>query len=319
MEVSRICERLNVPQATVYRWIKRFSKDGEVERYSGTGRRPSTSERADRRLVRLAKNNRFASSSQLMSFWGESVSPLTVRRRLRSQGIYSRRPLVRPLLSPLHRQTRLNWSMSRCHFRETQWRKIVFTDESRFRLFPTDGRARVWRHRTEGTSEDLCVQTTAYGGGSIHVWGAICHSGKSTLVILRRSVTGETYKAVLLEHLLPWADNLLGDRETEWQLQDDNAPPHRSAVVKAFKAAAGIRSIPWPARSPDLNPIENLWDTLGRRVQQRCPRAASLQQLSTALREEWDAIPQSVIANLITSMTRRIGAVIAAKGGHTKY
>lgn len=319
MAVESICDRLDVPQATVYFWIRKFKKTGDVERRPGSGKSPATSNRADRCLVRLARSNRFASSTTLLSLWGKSVSPTTVRRRLRSHGFFSRRPKVHPLLSPVHRKTRFEWATKRCHFRETQWKKIIFTDESRFLLFPTDGRERVWRTSSERNQEELAVTTTNFGGGSVHVWGAIHADGRSELVILRSTVNGEVYKAVLSDHLLPWADTTLGSRQTHWLLQDDNAPAHRSTVVNCFKTAVGIRTIQWPARSPDLNPIENVWDILGRRIRKQNPRPSSLAQLASALKTEWESIPQSHIQHLILSMTRRVRAVIEAKGGPTRY
>ena len=106
MTVEIICQRLDVPQATTYFWIRKFKKTGDVERREGSGRPPVTSKRTDRRLVRLAKSNRFASSSVLVSLSDESINPTTVRRRLRAKGCFSRRPKVHPLLSPSQSQNR---------------------------------------------------------------------------------------------------------------------------------------------------------------------------------------------------------------------
>ncbi len=79
----------------------------------------------------------------------------------------------------------------------------------------------------------------------------------------------------------------------------------------------GVRLLPWPSRSPDLNPIEHVWDILGRRMQSRAP--GNLNQLFEALQEEWDAIPQEDLDRLIQSMPRRVGMVISKRGSHTKY
>ena len=317
LSVSEISFRLHVPVRTLYRWITRFRNEGEVERMEGTGRPSQTSRRSDRRLVRLSRRNPFASSSQLLMDWGEQVSSRTVRRRLRHAGLYSRRPLTRRILTPQHRQARLQWAMCRCHFREAQWRCIVFTDESRFVLRPVDGRTLVWRMRTEVLRQDLVEETTAFGGGSVMVWGAICCDGRSPLVVLRGTVTGESYRQILSNHLLPWAEQLLGHPETEWRLQDDNATPHRCQTVRQFLESSNIRRIDWPARSTDLNPMEHMWDELGRRVRQRGP--TSLARLATVLKEEWNAIPQQVIRHIIHGMPRRVHQVILTREGYTPY
>lgn len=319
LAAREISSRLLVPTATLYRWFSRFRAEGEVERHPGSGRPPATSHRADRRIIRLARMNRFSSSTTLLRWWREPVSAWTVRRRLHRANLFARRPLRRPLLTAAHRRIRLGWAMARCHFRDNQWSRIVFSDESRFVLQPTDNRARVWRTSAEIPWQQFVSETTAYGGGSVMVWGAICSNGRSSLVIIRGSLRGESYRQLLSEHLLPWAEHLLGPRATHWRFQDDNAPPHRCTLVNQFVQESGIRRIDWPSRSPDLNPIEHVWDVLGRRVRARDPPPTSIAQLSIALQEEWLQISQGLIRRIVLSMPRRVHQVLQTRGGHTSY
>ena len=79
----------------------------------------------------------------------------------------------------------------------------------------------------------------------------------------------------------------------------------------------GIQTLDWPARSPDLNPIEHVWDMLGRNVRQR--DHTTLAQLRTSLLEEWDRIPADAIRRVVNSMPERLQAVIDAKGGNTRF
>ena len=74
----------------------------------------------------------------------------------------------------------------------------------------------------------------------------------------------------------------------------------------------------WPPYSPDLNPIEHLWDALDRRVRKRVNVPNNVAQLQLALIQEWNNIPQRTIDNLVGSMVRRVGAATAARGGHTR-
>ena len=99
----------------------------------------------------------------------------------------------------------------------------------------------------------------------------------------------------------------------------DNAPPHRASCVRDFKASAGIRSIPWPSRSPDLNPIEHVWDMLGRKLRSSPTQPNTLSQLADRLKTTWNEMLQDDVTNLIASMPRRIRAVIDARGGQTRY
>lgn len=319
MKLLAISNSLGIPKRTVSFWLRKFRVQGDVEDEQRTGRPRATSSTADRRLLRMCRANRFTTSALLLADWNEQVTARTVRNRLKEGGLFSRKPIRKPKLSPCHRAIRLRWAMARCHFREPQWSRIIFSDEARFLLFPVDGRVRVWRATSERLAPNCIVDSVSYGGGSVHVWGAISTNSRSELVILRQTLNGERYKLVLKDHLLTWASVSLGNPQTEWKLQEDNAPAHRARSVQAEKERLGIRSIPWPSKSPDLNPIEHVWSKLGLRILRRSPRPTSLANLATVLKEEWNAIPQAEIASLISSMPRRVNAVITAQGGPTPY
>ena len=113
--ISRV---LHVPKSTVIFWLSKFQASNDVEDDARSGRPKASSSRADRRLIRLCKANRFASSSMLLGEWGEDVSARTVRNHLNAAGLHSRRPVQKPKLSPCHVSTRLAWAMARCHFRQ---------------------------------------------------------------------------------------------------------------------------------------------------------------------------------------------------------
>ena len=90
-------------------------------------------------------------------------------------------------------------------------------------------------------------------------------------------------------------------------------------MTRQFLEQSEIRVLDWPGQSPDLNPIEHLWDELGRRVHRRMPPPKNEQELMNFLQTEWNLIPQEYYRNLIKSMNNRIEAVIAANGNVTPY
>ena len=101
-------------------------------------------------------------------------------------------------------------------------------------------------------------------------------------------------------------------------LQQDNARPHVARHTRAVLGQLNIPTLDWPARSPDLSPIEHLWDDLGRRIRERHD-VTNVRELEDALHEEWRRTPIRTIRTLINSMRRRCLAVRARNGGHTHY
>ena len=99
-------------------------------------------------------------------------------------------------------------------------------------------------------------------------------------------------------------------------LMDDNARPHRADIVDDYLENEGIARMAWPAYSPDLNPIENLWDALGRAVSSCFPPPATLIELETALQEEWRLLNSAVVDHLIESMVTRCKLCIQMRGDH---
>ncbi|ROL53104.1 Transposable element Tc1 transposase [Anabarilius grahami] len=99
----------------------------------------------------------------------------------------------------------------------------------------------------------------------------------------------------------------------------DNARPHVARICTQFLEAENIPVLAWPAYSPDMSPIKHVWDALDRRIRQRVPVPANIQQLRTAIEDEWTNIPQATINNLINSMRRRCVGLREANGGYTRY
>lgn len=149
------------------------------------------------------------------------------------------------------------------------------------------------------------------------VWGGICLGARTELVLIENgSLTAHRYVTEVLEpHVMPFAP-FIGQN---FIFMHDNARPHTASIVNSYLREVGINQMDWPARSPDMNPIEHAWDILGRRVRQRNPAPRNVEELKLALVEEWDNLPQEMIDSLIQSMGNRIQALLRARGGNTRY
>lgn len=153
------------------------------------------------------------------------------------------------------------------------------------------------------------------------VWAGISMEAKTELVFVETGgrsggLTANRYiEEILVHHVVPYA-GFIGEN---FVFMHDNARPHTAASVRQYLEEVEIAAMDWPARSPDLNPIEHLWDHLKRKVRARNPAPTTKLELKEALIEEWGRLGQDRIKKLIGSMKRRLEAVIRARGGNTKY
>jgi hypothetical protein len=206
-----------------------------VKDLTRSGRPRVTSDRDDRALQRLFRRMPFATSPALKQNWlsNRRLSTRTVRNRLKSEGLKSRRVIKRPLLADRHRRTRLAWCLAQRGWNLKTWRKIHWSDESRFLLHATDGGMRVWRHKNTANTPRNIQPTVPYGGGSVMVWGCISHDCKLHLVTIPGNLTGDQYIRDVLQRVVdPHFDN--HPLATISVSMDDNARPHRSRAVTDY-------------------------------------------------------------------------------------
>ncbi|GFU00523.1 transposable element Tcb2 transposase [Trichonephila clavipes] len=173
------------------------------------------------------------------------------------------------------------------------------------------------RDRGSRNNPAFVHKSVRFGGGGVLVYGGISTDGRTYLYIIRGGpLTARRYKDEILRPIvIPYAA-AIGD---DFILMVDNCRPHRANLVENFLFKEGIVRMEWPACSPDMNPIEHVWDALGRRVACRQPPSQTLQELGRAILEEWDRIPQLVINSLIDSMPQRCSTLLAVRGNHTPY
>ena len=147
------------------------------------------------------------------------------------------------------------------------------------------------------------------------VWAAINHTFKSELVIVNGNLTARQYIDRILR---PVVVPMFRQRPGLTSLQD-NAHPHTARLTRGFLANNNVNTLTFPAYSLDCNPIEHMWDVLGRRLRKRQRQPNNVRGLAIALREEWARIPRYLLRNLCGSMRRILDAVVANRGGYTRY
>ncbi len=267
------------------------------------GRKRCITNRENRSLTRIVKKNQFKNLGELHKEWTETgvkASRVTTHRRVEEFG-YS-----------CH-QRRLTWTKEKKNWTVAQWSKVLFSDESKFWISFGNQGPRVWRKREAHIPSFL--KSSVKFPQSVMIWGAMSSAGVGPLCFLKTNVTAPVYQDILEDFMLPSADQLFKD--ADFIFQQDLAPAHTAKSTKSWLNDHGVGVLDWPANSPDLNPIENIWGIVKRKMRNESPKNAD--ELKATVKETWDFIPPQQCHKLITSMPRRIEAVIKAKGAPTKY
>ncbi|GFW45379.1 transposable element Tc1 transposase [Trichonephila clavipes] len=193
----------------------------------------------DRYIVLQARRNRRQTAGEIARHTpqatGRPISRFTVARRLHGGGLFARRPVRYVPLTPAHRRRRSLWCREHRNWRDNEWGRVLFTDESRFSLSSDSHRILIWRER----------------GSRNH---------PSNIIERDRGAMG-----------------------LQFLFMDDNAPCHRTVAAEQLLESEDIERMDWPARSPDLNPIEHVWDFLGRRLAARTLPPVTIRELRLAL------------------------------------
>ncbi|VDO70311.1 unnamed protein product [Haemonchus placei] len=184
-----------------------------------------------------------------------TVSRQTVGRRLNSAGIYGRRPAKKPLITMKNRRARVDFARRYLKWTSADWGNVLFTDESKFNLFGSDGIRFARRPRNERYNPRYTRPTVKHGGGSVMVYGAISMNGMGPFLKISGVMTGKSYRDMIINAVLPWAQE---NTPPGWVLQQDNDPKHTSRAVKAAFQEQQVTVLEWPSQSPDLNPIEHI-------------------------------------------------------------
>ncbi|UYV64699.1 hypothetical protein LAZ67_3001700 [Cordylochernes scorpioides] len=298
----------------------RFGRIGQLDEFvdkkeKNVGATRVTSARVDRRILRQAVAAPQATCTAILKHVQDtldhSISTRTISRRLVANGLHSCRPLRRLPLTPPNRRQRLEWCRARSTWM-TEWHRVVFSDESRFCLSSDSRRVRVWRRRGERSNPAAIVERPTVRQRGIMVWGAIAYDSRLPLLRIQGTMTAQRYvDDVLRPVTLPYLQGV-----PNALYQQDNARPHTARISQ--QALQDVQMLPWPPYSPDLSPIEHVWDIIGRRLH-ALPQPRSEDELWQMVEREWRAIPQDAIRTLSDSLPRRVAACIAVRGGPTCY
>ncbi|GFV88420.1 transposable element Tcb2 transposase [Trichonephila clavipes] len=284
--VTSVAAEFGIAHSIVSRLWRQFQTTGTAIRGFSSGRPRGTTPADDRYIVLQARRNRRQTAEEIARHTtqatGRPISRFTVARRLHGGGLFARRPVRCVPLTPAHRRRRSLWCREHRNWRDNEWGRVLFTDESRFSL--------------SSDSHRILMSCLSSDSHRILIWRGGSRNLPSNIIERDRGAMG-----------------------LQFLFMDDNAPCHRTVAAEQLLESEDIERMDWPARSPDLNPIEHVCDFLGRRLAARTLPPVTIRELRLALQDEWAAMPQQLIDTLILSMGRRCETCLAVRGDYIPY
>jgi len=312
--INQIAELTHCELRTISHWIDYYQEHHSLQDEPRSGRPRVTSEDIDTSIVAAATETPITTPRTIRSELSIDASARTVRRRLDEAGLFGRVARVEYPFDHTDITERLEFAHKHEGWTRSQWGRVMFGDEAYICL---GVHGQIWVQRPQDTAylSQFMVQGQTNFAPKIGIWACFSGQGVAGLRIFDGDMDTRLYTDTMDQFMKPRALRFWPDGP--WFYLHDNAGYHGSRGSYTWFHNKGVDLIKLPPHSPDLNPIENLWADLKRRIELRFPR--DIAKLRQFLTEEWESTPRSTCSNLVNSMPDRMRAVIDAEGHKTGY
>lgn len=316
--VRGISEEINLPKSTIQDLKQKWQNTGSLNRLPGSGRKRISTEEQDTRLVTFLENHPFETAVEARRQTDFPGSVRVARRRVKERsGLRNRAAVKKPFLTTVNKEQRVGFALQYLQEGLGFWRNVVFTDEKTFQSC-YNGRLRVYRPRNTRFEEKYTQTVKTSGRFSVNVWGYMTARGLGLCHRINGRFTAEVYSDILENVMLPSVSNIFPQRNFIYQ--HDNCPVHTARRILDWMRENDVNLLPWPSRSPDVNPIENVWGHIVKTMNRANDfRPHNSEELWNKIQEIWNTFTADYFQTLIASMPKRLELLIDKNGAGIKY
>ena len=337
MPQRKIASLMKTAQHTIQNILTTYTFETFQGRKPRRNYQRKTSEREDRYILRALQQTYDLPLQDITNIIGLGISERTVRRRRSEAGLGSYIAFEKPALSAENVHKRLDWAKKHKDWTIEKWKKVIWSDESSIWIGVNPRRQWVIRSPGEGLNRKYVKKTFKSAHVRVMVWACFTGDRLGLMIICDEGGVEEgEYEEILYDGLFSLIDDILQPTESDtirvadgntFLFMQDNASCHKAACILEFLAENGVPGMDWPPQSPDLNPIENLWDDFKARFHKRFMELFSHPSKSLEARYRYTEVMQEVwynqgmemVNSVVASMPKRCQLVIEAKGGWINY
>ncbi len=297
-------------------WLEHYKEHGNVDDLRRSGRKRKTTTEQDAAIVQEAKSTKFTTPRSIKRKLGLDVSEDTIDRRLLQAGLPGRIARHVFQLSDEHMRQRLSFAHGYQRWTMDDWCRVLFADVKTFRGLGRGGQVWVRRPVGEAANPEYSVAHKPHPV-SVPAWGCFSAHGPGYMAMFEGSLDAAGLRNIFRDYLLPTVKEHFDEGADWWLLHDNDPGRHKSQVLRTFMHNNYVRPLDFPPYSPDLNPIENLWADMDKRM--GSTDADTKEELEKAVADTWAATSKAYCEQLARSMPTRITQVIERDGAYTDY